>query len=144
MWYDLNSDTTLHAPLKPIASLALGQLCTRIVKRCQNRFTTRKVIILDCDNTLWGSSVSEVGVNNIILSKEYLWLQSFFTNLQKMGFLLCLCSKNNEEDVLNVFRNRLDLYYDFLNQLWCKILLNFEKSKIKCCMTRIEGKINVF
>ena len=25
MWYDLNSDTTLHAPLKPIASLALGQ-----------------------------------------------------------------------------------------------------------------------
>lgn len=78
MWYDLNSDTTLHAPLKPIASLALGQLCTRIVKRCQNRFTTRKVIILDCDNTLWGSSVSEVGVNNIILSKEYLWLQSFF------------------------------------------------------------------
>ena len=106
MWYDLNSDTTLHAPLKPIASLALGQLCTRIVKRCQNRFTTRKVIILDCDNTLWGSSVSEVGVNNIILSKEYLWLQSFFTNLQKMGFLLCLCSKNNEEDVLNVFKNR--------------------------------------
>lgn len=108
IWYDLNSDASLHTPFKPIASLALGQLCTRLIKNCQSNFTPRKVIVLDCDNTLWGSSVSEVGVHNIILSKNYLWLQTFFIHLQRMGYLLCLCSKNNEKDVLDVFKTRSD------------------------------------
>eukprot|EP00943_MAST-04B_sp_MAST-4B-sp1_P002347 g2347.t1 len=108
IWYDLNSDTSLHTPFKPIASLALGQLCTRLIKNCQSNFTSRKVIILDCDNTLWGLSVSEVGVHDIILSKNYLWLQTYFVRLQRMGYLLCLCSKNNEQDVLDVFKKRAD------------------------------------
>jgi hypothetical protein len=40
-----------------------------------------KVYALDCDNTLWGGAVAEVGAANVVLSKPFLELQHFFVDL---------------------------------------------------------------
>ncbi|MFH1408534.1 MAG: HAD-IIIC family phosphatase [Nanoarchaeota archaeon] len=71
---------------------------------------TKKVIALDLDNTLWGGIVGEVGREGIRLGPEkegrpFIDMQSKLLGLHERGVLLAVCSKNNEEDVLDVFRN---------------------------------------
>jgi FkbH-like protein len=68
----------------------------------------RKAIFLDCDNTLWNGIVGEDGVNGIRCDKNsegivYYYFQQFLLKKKKEGFLLCLCSKNNEDEVKNAF-----------------------------------------
>lgn len=64
-----------------------------------------KVLILDCDNTLWGGIVGEDALDGIKLDQydypgNVFWrIQNEIINLQKNGILVCLCSKNNPEDV---------------------------------------------
>lgn len=65
----------------------------------------RKIIVLDCDNTLWKGACAEVGPDGVEIPKELMTLQQFMIKKHKQGVLLCLCSRNLEEDVLAVFRN---------------------------------------
>ena len=107
-WYDKAADRAAHAPLTSIATIALGQQIARQTFRCLPTLKTRKVIVLDCDNTLWQSAVGEVGVHNVSITKYHRLLQKFFTIKHTQGMLLCLCSKNNETDILKVFQERKD------------------------------------
>ncbi len=73
-----------------------------------------KCLILDCDNVLWGGIVGENGVNNIKISNsngdsEYSDFQKEVLNLYKSGVILAICSKNNFEDVEEVFKKRDDM-----------------------------------
>jgi FkbH-like protein len=68
-----------------------------------------KVIALDCDNTLWQGVCGENEVNDLKISKGYKALQEFAIRKYKEGFLLVLLSKNNEEEVWNVFDNHPDM-----------------------------------
>lgn len=68
-----------------------------------------KVLVLDCDNTLWGGIVGEDGLADIQLD-PYNYPGNIFWNIQqqvlaleRQGVLVCLCSKNNETDVDDVF-----------------------------------------
>jgi len=68
----------------------------------------KKVIVLDCDNTLWNGIIGEDGLTGIRcdLSQEgvqFYHLQQFLLERKNIGFLLCLCSKNNEDDVKEAF-----------------------------------------
>ena len=68
-----------------------------------------KVIVLDADNTLWGGIVGEDGFHGIGLGPDYpgnvyVAFQRRLLDLQQRGFVLALCSKNNEADVLQVLR----------------------------------------
>ncbi len=63
-----------------------------------------KVIVLDADNTLWGGIVGEDGIEGIALGPDYpgnafVQFQRRLLDYQQRGFLLALCSKNNEHDV---------------------------------------------
>lgn len=80
---------------------------------------TKKMLILDVDNTLWGGVVGEEGWRNIQLSQEgiglvFLDFQKKIKQLQQTGVLLAICSKNNEKDVREVFeKNRnIQLQWD--------------------------------
>ena len=71
----------------------------------------KKVIVLDCDNTLWGGVLGEDGIENINCDMNadgilYYSFQNFLKERKNDGFLLCLCSKNNEEDVKNAFEKK--------------------------------------
>ena len=68
-----------------------------------------KVIVLDCDNTIWKGVVGEDGIEGIAIPPVWRQLQQFMVGLSVNGFLLCLCSKNDEFDVLEVFGKRPDM-----------------------------------
>lgn len=65
----------------------------------------KKVLVLDCDNTLWGGILGEDGPNGIQLGgdsvkgKIFREVQEIIRGMQKTGVLLALCSKNNISDV---------------------------------------------
>lgn len=70
---------------------------------------TKKCVVLDCDNVLWGGILSEDGIEGIHLGssglgREYQDFQRFLLNLYYHGVILTVCSKNDECDVLRVFR----------------------------------------
>jgi FkbH-like protein len=62
-----------------------------------------KVIVLDCDNTLWKGICGEDGTMGVRIEGPYKELQQFMLKKLDEGMLLALCSKNNEADVWEVF-----------------------------------------
>lgn len=81
---------------------------SEVVNRINN--PPKKVLVLDCDNTLWGGVVGEDGVRGIVLGQDglgqaFVDFQKECLRLSKEGVLLALASKNNEEDVWHVFEN---------------------------------------
>lgn len=64
---------------------------------------TRKVLVLDLDNTLWGGVIGDDGVDKIKIGKEtpvaeaYSGFQEYCLSLRNRGILLAVCSKNTEE-----------------------------------------------
>lgn len=74
----------------------------------------KKCLVLDCDNTLWGGIIGEDGLPGIKLGKTYpgspyYEFQQEIVNLYNRGVIIALCSKNNEEDVWEVFRKHPDM-----------------------------------
>lgn len=67
-----------------------------------------KVIVVDCDNTLWGGVVGEDGPQGVTISPAHRHFQRVLVEQFEAGKLLCLCSKNVEADVLAVFEQRAD------------------------------------
>jgi len=69
----------------------------------------KKCIVLDLDNTLWGGVLGEDGENGIKIGGDYpgnafLYFQEALIELSKQGIILTICSKNNEEDVIEVWK----------------------------------------
>lgn len=78
------------------------------------RQTPCKVLVLDLDNTVWGGILGEDGAQGIKIGGEgqgYLFtrFQQAVLSLKKNGILLALCSKNNEDDALKVFKEHPDM-----------------------------------
>ncbi|MDD3138163.1 MAG: HAD-IIIC family phosphatase [Lachnospiraceae bacterium] len=74
----------------------------------------KKCIVLDCDNTLWGGIVGEDGTFGISIGDEYPGsayknFQQEIINLYNRGILIALCSKNNEADVIDVFKKNSNM-----------------------------------
>ncbi|MDX2086542.1 MAG: amino acid adenylation domain-containing protein [Kofleriaceae bacterium] len=67
------------------------------------------VIVLDCDQTLWRGVLGEDGLEGIELDPARRELQAFMVERSREGVLLCLSSKNSEQDVLEVFERRPDM-----------------------------------
>ena len=70
--------------------------------------TLRKVVVLDCDNTLWRGVVGEVGAAGVAFDEPHRELHQTLRRLGESGVILCLCSKNEEFDVWSVFDQRED------------------------------------
>lgn len=106
-YYDEQRDKLGHIPFTEEYYTALG---TAIFRKVYTSLRSPyKVIVLDCDNTLWGGVCGESGPNGIKLSKPFRYLQSFMLKQKNVGKILCLCSKNVEEDVDKVFDTRSDM-----------------------------------
>ena len=71
----------------------------------------KKVLVLDCDNTLWGGILGEEGPSRIQIDpnsmrgKIFHEVQHLIKELQKQGVLLAICSKNNYLEVEAAFKN---------------------------------------
>ena len=64
-----------------------------------------KLIVLDCDNTLWDGICGEDGARGIVIDAGRRALQQFMIGQRDAGMLLALASKNNEQDVLDAFEH---------------------------------------
>ncbi|MBE9069778.1 HAD-IIIC family phosphatase [Leptolyngbya cf. ectocarpi LEGE 11479] len=106
-FYQANGDLIGHIPFTPEAFAALGTTIARMVYALKRE--PYKVIALDCDRTLWRGICGEDGPMGIAVDKPFQALQSFMVRCSQAGFLLCLCSKNVEEDVWQVFDQRDDM-----------------------------------
>jgi HAD superfamily phosphatase (TIGR01681 family) len=105
--YDPQGDELGHVPYTPPFFTALATMVARklhLLKRAPS-----KVIVLDCDNTLWAGVCGEDGPGGIRLDSPWRELQQFMREQAQTGRVLCLCSKNNEEDVSAVFAQRSDM-----------------------------------
>ncbi|NTG51715.1 SDR family NAD(P)-dependent oxidoreductase [Agrobacterium rhizogenes] len=108
--YDIHSHLIGDAPRDRIAHIPFVQDYYRFLALLSVRMLNakiqkpHKVVVLDCDNTLWkGVCGEEDDVNNLIIDHEFAEFQRSMKGLLEKGYILCLCSKNREEDVWKVF-----------------------------------------
>jgi FkbH-like protein len=106
-FHDPRRDRLGHIPYTPAFFAAMGTLLARRIHALLA--PPHKVVVLDCDNTIWKGVVGEEGVTGIAIPPAWQALQRFMVELSGRGFLLCLCSKNIEADVLDVFDRRTDM-----------------------------------
>jgi FkbH-like protein len=106
-YHDASGDELGHVPYTPVFFTALGTLIAR--KFHALRRAPHKVIVLDCDQTLWSGVCGEDGAQGIGLDEPRQALQNFMRDQHHAGRLLAICSKNNEEDVREVFAQRPDM-----------------------------------
>lgn len=87
-----------------LSYFAMPTLCSNISCIVNGIFgKTKKCLVLDLDNTLWGGVIGDDGLNGIKLGKEtpigeaYLDFQKYIKNLKNRGVILAVSSKNNDE-----------------------------------------------
>lgn len=102
--------------LRHLASMRLSEHVLRDLGTAHAQYIaplmgrTRKCVVLDLDNTLWGGIVGEDGPHGIRLGdtspgSEFREFQQFLMSLTRKGILLAVNSKNNEADALEVIRS---------------------------------------
>ena len=70
---------------------------------------SKKCLVLDLDNTLWGGVIGDDGIGGIRLGQgnaegeAFLAFQEYLKTFRQRGILLAVCSKNNDETARNVF-----------------------------------------
>ena len=103
-WHDASRWFSYKLPTSPEGSVAAAfSLAALIASRYG---LSKKVLVLDLDNTLWGGVIGDDGVDRIAIGKEtaqaegYTAFQKYCLALKSRGVVLAVCSKNNEEIAL--------------------------------------------
>jgi FkbH-like protein len=100
-FYDAYSDKLAHVPYTAVFFTGLGTMIARKIHAL--RKLPHKVLVLDCDGTLWSGVCAEDGPAGVEVDSDRRALQQFVLRQHAAGMILCLCSKNSEEDVQAVF-----------------------------------------
>jgi len=101
-WNDLSAWHMYKYALSQDAIPILAYNIANIIKSLYGK--NKKALALDLDNTLWGGVVGDDGVENLELGQEtpmgqiYTEFQDYLKELQSMGILLNVISKNDEEN----------------------------------------------
>ncbi|MGH6948277.1 MAG: HAD-IIIC family phosphatase [Kiloniellales bacterium] len=112
-WHD---PVMWHAAKLPFAGefvpLYADHVC-RILSALRGR--SRKCLVLDLDNTVWGGEIGDIGVEGIVLGQgnpvgeAFLEVQRTALNLRERGIVLAVCSRNDEETARLPFRDHPDM-----------------------------------
>jgi FkbH-like protein len=76
---------------------------------------SRRVLVLDLDNTMWGGIVGDDGIEGLVLGsgsplgEAHAALQRMALSLKQRGIILCVSSKNDETIALDAFRNHPEM-----------------------------------
>jgi FkbH-like protein len=98
-WFD--AGRWLHGKLEiaPQAAPLYGDLVARIL--AAQRGLSKKCLVLDLDNTLWGGVIGDDGLEGIVIGEgsaageAHLALQRYARQLKERGLILAVCSKND-------------------------------------------------
>jgi FkbH-like protein len=105
---------------------------------------TKKVIVLDLDNTLWGGVAGEAGPAGIVLGPTYPGsayqdFQRALLHYHEAGVLLAINSKNNEADVWEIFEQNPNMV--LRREHFAATRINWE-NKVKN-MLELEQELNL-
>ncbi|HVG03213.1 MAG TPA: HAD-IIIC family phosphatase, partial [Nitrospira sp.] len=75
---------------------------------------SRKCLVLDLDNTLWGGVIAEDGLAGIRLGhgvdgEAFVAFQEYLLRLKEKGVILAVCSKNNYADAIQPFEQHSEM-----------------------------------
>ena len=106
-WHDPALWHRSKQEITPTASPMYGELVGRLLDAYQGR--SSKCLVLDLDDTIWGGTVGEDGVEGIVvgqgsaLGEGFLAVQDYALQLAGRGVILAVCSKNDETNALEPF-----------------------------------------
>lgn len=106
---------------------------------------TKKCLVLDLDNTLWGGVIGEEGIeglkigNDDPISEAYLAFQYKIAALKNRGVILGICSKNNQADALEVFDTKVEMPLNIKD--FSAIEINWDPKYIN--IKNIAKKLNI-
>jgi FkbH-like protein len=112
-WFDVARWLQGKMQIAPQAGLRYGELVSRLIGA--QRGKSRKCLVLDLDNTLWGGEVGDVGTAGIILGEgsalgeAHLALQHYAKLLKDRGVILAVCSKNESALAEAAFRDHPEM-----------------------------------
>tara|TARA_B100000161_G_scaffold259072_1_gene224640 strand:- start:2367 stop:4103 length:1737 start_codon:yes stop_codon:yes gene_type:complete len=103
----------------------------------------KKVLIIDCDKTMWNGIIGEDNNDEIFSIKDknrnfYLYANKIFQRLKKNGVLLAICSKNNYSDVENFFKKKKKFLTNFEDFVIKKINWNLKSKNILEIATELK------
>lgn len=104
-----------HLGRAPYGREGLRDIAAEIMKIARAaKGVGRKCLVLDADNTLWGGIVGEDGAANVFIGHEYPGssyrdFQQEIVNLHDRGVLVAIASKNNPDDLWEVFNSRSEM-----------------------------------
>lgn len=100
-WYEESYWFSYKLAIGPKANVFLAESLGKILRAVYGK--SRKCLVLDLDNTLWGGVIGDDGVMNLRLGNEtpngeaYVAFQQYCRELKNRGVLLAVCSKNDME-----------------------------------------------
>jgi FkbH-like protein len=100
-WFDWARWFSYKIPVTSDATLLIARSLAALVRAVYGK--SRKCLVLDLDNTLWGGVIGDDGLEKIKIGREtpvaeaYTAFQEYCLELRNRGVLLAVCSKNNED-----------------------------------------------
>jgi FkbH-like protein len=100
-WYEQSYWFSYKLAVGPTANVFVAESVAKILRAAYGK--TRKCLVLDLDNTLWGGVIGDDGVRNLCMGNEtprgeaYIAFQQYCRELKNRGILLAICSKNDLE-----------------------------------------------
>lgn len=109
---NLISKNNMYLFQTPFTKFGIEKISQEILKKI-NIFEAKraKILAIDADNTLWGGIIGEDGIDGIKIDNNYAGIiyqqfQKQLLMLKNSGIVLCMVSKNNQQDVLEVFEKK--------------------------------------
>ena len=101
-----------HCRLSPLGIRSIAKSADLILTR--HYAAPSKVLVLDCDNTIWGGVIGEDELDGIILGQDgigqaFVDFQKEVKSLIDQGIIVVLSSKNNENEVWEVFKKHQNM-----------------------------------
>ncbi len=98
-WFDVVRWLQAKMEIAPQAASVYGDMVARLIAAARGH--SKKCLVLDLDNTLWGGVIGDDGVEGIALGQgsaageAHLALQRYAKALKERGVILAVCSKND-------------------------------------------------
>jgi FkbH-like protein len=98
-WFDVARWLQGKIEIAPQSAQRYGDMLARII--AAQRGQSKKCLVLDLDNTLWGGVIGDDGIDGIVLGdgsavgEAHLALQRYAKILNERGVILAVCSKND-------------------------------------------------
>lgn len=112
-WYSARNWNTLKVPMSLEALPSYVDSFCAVLAAAFGK--SKKCLVLDLDNTLWGGVVGDDGLENLVLAEgspegeAYRSFQRYVQELKARGVLLAVCSKNELDIALEPFRSHPDM-----------------------------------